>query len=193
MASPRRQGRTTQLPAPPTVATPPPVDGPAVETAWRIHDKIAGATGAVDSKAAFLFTVQSAALVVIVTLSDGTRTLSRATSAWESCLLLTGTLLLLVAALLSATIVVPRLRIRAVRRSEDEWKTHFVYFGHLRHWDPRALESALRDRPVLPVLSDQLVHMSRIAWRKHIVAVISLVVTLAGLASVAWCTALILY
>jgi hypothetical protein len=164
-----------------------------VETAWRIHDKIAGATGAVDSKAAFLFTVQSAALVVIVTLSDGTRVLSRATSAWQGGLLRVGTLLLLVAALLSATIVVPRLRLRAVGRRRGEWKGHFVYFGHLRHWDPRELESALRRERVLPVLSDQLVHMSRIVWRKHVTAIISLWVTVVGLAAVAWCTALVLY
>ncbi|MFC7876189.1 Pycsar system effector family protein [Isoptericola sp. NPDC057391] len=165
----------------------------AVETAWRIHDKTAGATGAVDSKAAFLFTVQSAALVVVVTLSDQGRVLSRTGTPWENMLLLAGMLLLLIGALLSATIVVPRLRFRAVRRRADEWKTNTVYFGHLRHWDPPELEAALRDKPVLPMLAEQLVHMSKIAWRKHVAAIVSLWVTLAGLASVAWCTALVLY
>lgn len=164
-----------------------------MDTAWRIHDKIAGATSAVDSKAAFLFTVQSAALVVTVTLSDEARVLSRTSTAWEDALLLIGTALLLAGALLSATIVAPRLRLWAVRRRASEWKSHFAYFGHLRHWDPRLLEVALRHKPVLPILSDQLVHMSRIAWRKHVTAIVSLWVTLAGLASIAWCAALILY
>lgn len=171
-----------------------PDDSRALDAAWRVHDKVAGATGAVDAKASFLFAVQSAAIVVVLTLSDEKWVLSRVETPVEQWLRGGGVALLLAGAALSAIVVVPRLRVWATRRRAGEWKTGIVYFGHLRHWDSAALEDAFRDgRLLLPTLSHQLVRMSKIAWLKHVLAGLSMYVTFAGLAAIAAATALVLW
>ncbi|MFD4239623.1 Pycsar system effector family protein [Streptomyces sp. NPDC058542] len=62
-------------------------------------------------------------------------------------------------------VVVPRLR--ASRDLKTEAPSHFIYLGHLRHREPTELATALQQTDVLPVLSQQLIKMSDIAWRKH--------------------------
>jgi hypothetical protein len=63
---------------------------------------------------------------------------------------------------------------------EAEWPDNFVYFGHLKHWDPDALADELRQRDPLPILTRQLVVMSRIAATKHRRVQESLIVALVG-------------
>ena len=66
---------------------------------------------------------------------------------------------------LSLLVVLPQLgRLRAGR----EWRSNMIYFGHLRHWDPAELATAL-EGPTHSTdqLARQLVTMSKIAWRKH--------------------------
>ncbi len=169
-------------------------DTRALDAAWRVHDKVAGATSAVDAKASFLFAVQSAAIVVVLTLSDEKWVLSRVETPLEQWLRNGGVGLLLAGAALSAIVVVPKLRMWATRRRAREWRTGVVYFGHLRHWDPAALEAAFRDGSVLlPTLSHQLVRMSKIAWLKHVLAKVSMYVTFAGLAAIGGAAALVLW
>ncbi|MFJ1551427.1 Pycsar system effector family protein [Streptomyces sp. NPDC088246] len=44
---------------------------------------------------------------------------------------------------------------------------NFIYFGHIQFWDAASLAQKLRDQDMLPVLSNQLINISKIAWRKH--------------------------
>ncbi|MEU6201146.1 Pycsar system effector family protein [Streptomyces sp. NPDC047061] len=81
------------------------------------------------------------------------------------CPLWAGTILILIGGLFATLVVVPRLR-----SSKDlvaEAPNHFIYFGHLRHREAGELTTALLQTDVLPVLSQQLINMSHIAWRKH--------------------------
>lgn len=61
-------------------------------------------------------------------------------------------------------VVVPRLRARKV---EAEAASNFIYFGHLKHRQADELANALKETDILPVLSKQLITMSKIAWDKH--------------------------
>ena len=84
---------------------------------------------------------------------------------WLSVLYAGGLVLLLVAAGLAAVVVIPRLRTSKV---SVEARHNFIYFGHARLWEPADLEQALKERPLLPQLSRQIVIMARIAWTKHV-------------------------
>ena len=46
--------------------------------------------------------------------------------------------------------------------------------------DPAALAQKLQREPILPVLSNQLVNMSKIAWRKHRFVQVSFLLAAAG-------------
>ncbi len=69
--------------------------------------------------------------------------------------------------LLAAFVVTPRLN---RRRTKATWKDNFIYFGHLRHWQPADLRSKLKALDVdqeLDLLATQLVSTAKIAWYKH--------------------------
>lgn len=136
----------------------------AIEDAWRIHATVVDWTGKVDSKASFALALQTAVLGVIVTLTGEGRQLSGFDSYWETRLFWAGVGVLVTALLVVMTVVAPRLR---SFRSRHEWRTNYVYFGHLRRWEPQDLERALTRRDHLPVVTRNVVLMSKIAWRKH--------------------------
>ncbi|WP_218776481.1 Pycsar system effector family protein, partial [Streptomyces alboverticillatus] len=75
-----------------------------------------------------------------------------------------GVLTLLAGACLAAAAVSPNLRSERRGQEPDE---DYLFFGHLRHFEPEQLEGALRERDLLAALSRQLVVMSEIAWAKH--------------------------
>ncbi|MFE6819604.1 Pycsar system effector family protein [Streptomyces sp. NPDC057675] len=76
-----------------------------------------------------------------------------------------GILLILAAAVLAILVVAPRLR--AKKKLEAEFSENFIFFGHLQYWEPTALAQKLQEQDMLPVLTHQLVNMSKIAWKKH--------------------------
>lgn len=135
------------------------------ETAWRIHTAITEWTARVDAKASFALTLESAALAGIVALSDKDRLFSDRTGLATQAPLWAGTLMILAGAVLAILVVAPRLR--SQRALKAEFPEHFVYFGHLQYWEPSELAQKLQEQDMLPVLSTQLVNMSKIAWRKH--------------------------
>ncbi|WP_229858814.1 Pycsar system effector family protein [Streptomyces anandii] len=90
----------------------------------------------------------------------------------------TGTFFILAAAVLAILVVVPRLRSR--KTLEIEAGRNFIYFGHLQFWNPADLEDALKQQEILPILSHQLVNMSKIAWRKHRFVQLSFVLAAVG-------------
>jgi Family of unknown function (DUF5706) len=49
----------------------------------------------------------------------------------------------------------------------NESADNFVDFGHWRPEDPQASQASLLEGDTLPVLTNQLVTMSKIAWTKH--------------------------
>lgn len=140
-------------------------DPRALDTAWRVHQAQVDWTGRVDAKAAFAFTIESAAIATTVALTAKDRLFSSLGHWWTASLYVLGLGALLVAAGFAAGVVIPRLR-RA--KADVEARDNFIYFGHARLWEPDALETALRERAVLPQLSRQIVVMARIAWTKHL-------------------------
>ncbi|WP_278044862.1 Pycsar system effector family protein [Pseudonocardia sediminis] len=83
---------------------------------------------------------------------------------WELGLFWVGTALLLTAVLFVITVVAPRLRSTKVA---SEWERNYIYFGHLMHWDPKDLQKVLVEEDPVPVVTRNIVVMSKIAWQKH--------------------------
>jgi hypothetical protein len=163
-------------------------DSESIDTAWRIHAALSDWTGKVDTKASFCFAIESAALVTAVNLTSDNRLFSHRVS-WDQRWSFNGGIALLVVGVLCAAfVVIPRLRRRATRR---EWPTNFIYFGHLRKWDPVKLEEYIKSTPLLRVLSVQLVSTSKIAWRKHLLVQLSLTLSLTAVGLLGFCIYLI--
>ncbi|MBB4687399.1 Pycsar system effector family protein [Amycolatopsis jiangsuensis] len=150
----------------------------AIDSAWKIHATLADWTGKVDTKASFCFAVESAALATVTTLATNGRFFSNREHWLQGWVFGAGILLLILASLSAAMVVRPRLR---RKKMKSEWRENYIYFGHLQHWDPKLLEETLRKSEPLPVLAAQLVNMSKIAWRKHLMVQISLTLGLLGL------------
>ncbi|MGQ4732580.1 Pycsar system effector family protein [Streptomyces sp. Ju416(a)] len=137
----------------------------AIETAWRIHGAIGEWTARVDAKASFALTLESAATAGIIALSADDQMFADLHGWGVRAPLWLGTMLILAGGIFATLVVVPRLR--APHELATEAPSHFIYFGHLRHREPAELATALQQADVLPVLSQQLIKMSDIAWRKH--------------------------
>ncbi|MFJ4617606.1 Pycsar system effector family protein [Streptomyces sp. NPDC088812] len=169
----------------PSTASPVFAQASTVETAWRIYTALADWTGKVDTKAAFALTVESAALALTAVLRSSSHSgpggAPRLDGLSAPALATVGMGLLTVAALLAVLAVVPRLGDEGVPRSGPG----FVYFGDLRGLAPDELAQTLRTTDPLPVLSRQLVIMSKIAWRKHRCTQASLALAAAGLVTAA--------
>lgn len=136
----------------------------AVETAWRVHAELGNWTAKVDAKASFALTLDSAATAGIIALSTDDHVLAHLHGWGARVLLWSGTVLILVSGVFAMLVVVPRLRGRKVKA---EAASNFIYFGHLMHRQADELATALKNTDILPVLSRQLIVMSKIAWAKH--------------------------
>lgn len=156
----RRRSRTASQPSPPSRE-----DTASLDTAWRVHQAQGEWTGRVDAKAAFAFTIESAAIATTVALTAEGRLFADLSKWWLATTYAVGLGLLLVAAGFAALVVIPRLRRAEI---DGEARHNFIYFGHARLWEPQDLEKALREDQILPQLARQIVVMARIAWVKHI-------------------------
>ncbi|MFE2839811.1 Pycsar system effector family protein [Streptomyces mirabilis] len=136
----------------------------AIETAWRIHAELGNWTAKVDAKASFALTLDSAATAGIIALSTDDHVLAHLQGWGARALLWSGITLILVSGVFAMLVVVPRLRARKVKA---EAASNFIYFGHLMHRHADELTTALKATDTLPVLSRQLIVMSKIAWNKH--------------------------
>lgn len=134
-------------------------------------------TGKVDSKASFALVIESALLVGIVAQSRKDGLLGHLNTHAERGWFWVGVIVLIFAVLCVITVVAPRLRGWWVG---DEWRQNYIYFGHLRHWKEADLADALKGGDILPVLSRQLINMSKVAWRKHRRLQTSLAATVLG-------------
>ncbi|MFD9571464.1 Pycsar system effector family protein [Streptomyces sp. NPDC059982] len=135
-----------------------------LETAWKLHSAISDWTGKADVKASFALTLQSTILAVLGVLAGSSQGTKGLGSGAARPLLWMGVVFLACGACCAAAAISPNLRKerRSLEAGED-----FLFFGHVRTWEPANLESALREKDPLPALSRQLVVMSEIAWTKH--------------------------
>ncbi|WP_051835833.1 Pycsar system effector family protein [Streptomyces sp. NRRL WC-3549] len=136
----------------------------ATKIAWQIFGSLHESTRTVDAKASFALAMESAALAGIAALFGGGRSLDQV-NGFAGVVLWLGVAALGLSAVLAVLVVVPRHngQGRSPRPGEDE----FIFYGHLRHWSPAALEQRLTEADPLPTLSRQLVVLSAIAWTKH--------------------------
>lgn len=148
-----------------------------VEAAWKVHGALADWTGKADIKASFALTLQSTILAVLGVLAGSGQGFRDLGSGAARPLLWVGAGLLACGAACAAVAISPNLRKERRGPAVDD---DFLYFGHLRTWDPNELETALRDKDLLPALSRQLIVMSEIAWSKHRRVQWSLVLAVAG-------------
>ncbi|WP_436737421.1 Pycsar system effector family protein [Streptomyces sp. BBFR102] len=147
-----------------------------LETAWKIQATLADSTGKADTKASIALSLQSTVLALLGVLATSGHGMD-ARSATSQALLWVGGCVLLCGALLAAAAVSPNLRLerRGVGPDDD-----YLFFGHLRHFEPEALETALRSGSALSALSRQIIVMSEIAWTKHRRVQLSLLLAVLG-------------
>lgn len=134
------------------------------DTAWRIHGALVDWTGKVDTKASFALAIETALMAGVVALTGDGRRLSHLDGFWTKAPFVLGVLALIAGLLSVAWVVRPRLRSKSV---EVEAPSNFIFFGHAKHWEPAELAEALGTVDILPMLSRQIVAMSKIAWLKH--------------------------
>ncbi|MEW2304452.1 Pycsar system effector family protein [Streptomyces sp. NPDC006655] len=157
----------------------------STETAWRIQAAVADLTAKADSKASIALTMQSTSLAVLGLLASSQRSADDLDSGASRLLLWCGVLLMVGGACCAAWAISPNLR---KERRGPERDDDFLYFGHVRHLEPAALEEILRDKDPLPPLARQLVVMSEIAWIKHRRVQWSLMLAVAGCTAFALAT-----
>lgn len=157
------------------------------DDAWKIHDAVVAWTSNVDSKASFALAIESGVVAGVIALAGDNRRLSHLSGCWAEAAFWAGIVCLVFGLLLVAAVVTPQIR---SSETKTEWGHRFIFFGHLRHWNEEDLTIALKERDILPVLSHQLVVMSKIAWRKHRLLQGSMVLAIAGSALVGVAAAL---
>ena len=143
-----------------------PESSAGVDFGWRTHAAITDWTAKVDTKASIILSISGVLLGFCVTLSTNKRVLA-GLEGWHLMVERIGLVGLASGVVLAGLVVMPRLN---RRKSKKIWKKNFIYFGHLRHWEPEKLRKELAVLSVgkeLDVLSEQLVSTSKIAWFKH--------------------------
>jgi Pycsar effector protein len=146
-------------------------------TAWRIYDALADWIGKVDAKASYALTIESGALAGVIALAQpGYRLSLRA----GTVTFMIGVALLGAGALTAICVVMPRLTSQKTLRRESS--LNYVYFGHLRFWNPGDLEGVLRNDCILPALCRAVIVMSDCAWKKYRLMQLSMVLSAMGAA-----------
>jgi len=143
--------------------------GQPSDFAWQVHAALEAWLARADLKASILLAFQGGAFIVV---------LGRPVP-------LAGPALLLAAMAFAAVAVLPVLGSR--QRLRRDHPTNFVYFGHLRWWRPNELAVKLDELSVQDtyrMLAEQLVRLSRMAWFKHRLIQVSVLVTAAALIAV---------
>jgi hypothetical protein len=135
------------------------------EFAWRVHSALEAWTAKVDMKASILLAFQGGAFIFAATSRD---VVLDGTDRRPAMVAALGAVMLVTATALAATAILPFLGSTRAHRAArvHEW----IYFGHLRLWDPAELAlrlSRLTIHDEVQALSAQLVRMSRLNWRKH--------------------------
>ena len=146
----------------------------SLDFAWRVHVTQEAWTSKVDTKASILLALEGGALFAILS-ANATGGLLSQIDRWRQILEIIGASTLLAALVIAVGAVYPRLGSSWSHKSAHG--SNFIYFGHLRLWEPgrlRAELNAFDPDTQLHMLCLQLVEMSKINWRKHRLVQISL-------------------
>lgn len=139
-------------------------DPSALGNAWKLHDAQVQWTSQVDSKASFVLAIETGIMAGVVALAGDGRRLSALDGAWTLVFYVAGVAFIVLALVVVAWCVRPRLRNPKI---EAESTVDYIYFGHVRHWDAESLADQLARDEMLQVVTRQVVWMAEIAWRKH--------------------------
>lgn len=137
-----------------------------VQHAWNVHAAVQDWSKQAETKASFLLTIESALLVYfggrVPKLNQDDLTPDE--FYWIQIAMFCGLAVLAGAVYQLVVVVYPRLRGKQL--AAESWN-NAIYFGHLMHQSPAAIENTLRRRDALPQLAKQLQVTSKIAWAKH--------------------------
>jgi hypothetical protein len=134
--------------------------------AWQVNEALHDWTAKVDTKASVILSLETAVLGIVLLFAGPGKPLGHlmGPAVW----VFRGGILFMVAAVAAAgAAIFPQLNRRDARK---RWRENYVYFGHLRHWDPADLIATLEShgpRQTNHVLSVQMIALSKIIWRKH--------------------------
>lgn len=147
--------------------------------AWQVHSALGDWTARVDIKASIVLGLESAALGLILALSQGAGPLHGLTRA-RLDIFYGGVASISLSIILAIAVVFPQL---SRRRAKRTWRDNTIYFGHLRRWNDADLAQRLASANAAPLdqLARQLIIVSKIAWRKHVFLQYSMVALLGGL------------
>lgn len=157
--------------------------GPAT-FAWQVAQAQEAWTSKVDTKGSILLALEGGALFAALSANGKDGALA-GLNGWRQAMEIGGVSALILAMVVAGLAVFPMLG--SVRRQYAQHRTHVVYFGHLRHWEPSELQRRLRDlqpEDQLESLASQLVHSGRLNWAKYRLVQISLVLALVGIVAV---------
>lgn len=141
-----------------------------VEFAWKVHAVQEQWATRADTKAAVIFTVEGA-VIAAVAAAFSNAAFSNATFVgsivgWRLLMVWLGILSSAIAIVIAFLVVIPQLG----RRRQMSQESHFIYFGHLRSWEPAVLEerlTALSGPEQIAQLSTQLIRLGVGNWRKY--------------------------
>ena len=134
--------------------------------AWRVSQALHDWTAKVDMKASVILSVETAIFGVILLFAGKGKPLGHLTgfSVW---IFRIGIFLIILAIVAAGAAIFPQLNRREARMN---WRQNYVYFGHLRHWDPADLVAVFdrsHDGRANLVASTEIIALSKIIWRKH--------------------------
>ena len=131
----------------------------------------------VDTKATIVFTVEAAVLAGVVT-ALGNPTFASAVTGWRQPVALLGTAASVVAVFAAFLVIIPQLGGRSVAQEQQ-----FLYFGHLRRWEPSMLAeriAALTEEEEIAQLATQLTRLGKLNRRKYVLLSVAVAAALLG-------------
>ena len=150
------------------------------DLAWRVHETAKGWISQVDAKSAAALAIEAAALGFALVLITNSDTLGQLTT-FSRWILGAGLALLFGSVMLSMLVLMPRIKMREKKPS----RPGYLYFGHLRHWEKEELAQTLARNQVSDgQIAAQVIALSRVAWRKHVLFQWSLYLLFAGITAV---------
>lgn len=170
----------------------PPDDSPeqvelSDELAWRVHENARSWIVQVDVKATAALAIEAVILGFGFTLVTNSALLANLASL-SRWVMVSAFLLLLISVTLSTLVLLPRIKLRGPKGKSQS----YLYFGDLRDWDKDELSATLsRNKVDEGEIADQVIKLSKIAWRKHVLLQWSLYLLLGGLLAVG-CLVLVL-
>jgi hypothetical protein len=151
------------------------------ELAWRLHSNAEAASARADVKVSIMLAFQGSAFVLVAT----SRIIAVGPAQRLPSVAITAVLVLLLSAIAAGVAAIaPTLGSR--REHRQNYRHHYLYFGHLRHWDRAALAARLPSTNPdgeIEMLAPQLIAISRLTWRKHRLLQVSIAMTLVALST----------